>query len=103
MHAWRDGRLPAQPGPLIGRGWELDAIRQSLLQKDVRLLTLWGPAGIGKTRLALAVAADPQIRAAFKGDVVFVDMAPVREPTNALRAIAATRHIRSCSSSSNRL
>ena len=88
MHAWRDGRLPAQPGPLIGRGWELDSIRHSLLQKDVRLLTLWGPAGIGKTRLALAVAADPQIRAAFKGDVVFVDMAPVREPTNALRAIA---------------
>jgi predicted ATPase/DNA-binding CsgD family transcriptional regulator len=87
-HAWRDGRLPAQPGHLIGRAWELEAIRHSLLQADIRLLTLWGPAGIGKTRLALAVAADPQIRAAFKGDVVFVDLAPVRDPTNALRAIA---------------
>ena len=90
---WRDGRLPAQPGPLIGRDWELSATRHSLLQDQVRLLTLWGPAGIGKTRLALAIAADPQVRAAFKDDIVFVDLAPVREPRDVVHAIASAVNV----------
>jgi predicted ATPase/DNA-binding CsgD family transcriptional regulator len=88
IHAWRRGRLPGQPGRLIGRTWELDTIRHLLVHDEVRLLTLWGPAGIGKTRLALAAAADPQVRAAFHEGVVFVDLAPVREAAQVMPAIA---------------
>ncbi len=48
--------LPLQPGPLIGRESLLEEARALLLDGGVRLLTLTGPAGAGKTRLALAVA-----------------------------------------------
>ena len=84
----RPGRLPTPPGSLIGRNWELAAIRYSLLQDELRLMTLWGPAGIGKTRLALAAAVDPELEHAFKDGIVFVDLAPVREPANVMPVIA---------------
>src|SRR5206468_12106932 len=45
-------RLPAQATPLLGRGDELQTIRQWLVGEHVRLLTVTGPAGVGKTRLA---------------------------------------------------
>jgi hypothetical protein len=51
-------RLPAQPGPLVGRGDAAAEATRALLGGDVRLLTRTGPAGVGKTRLGLAVAAD---------------------------------------------
>jgi predicted ribonuclease YlaK len=47
--------LPAQPTLLIGRERDVATARQMLLREDVRLLTLTGPAGSGKTRLGLAV------------------------------------------------
>jgi predicted ATPase len=57
-------RLPAAPGPLIGRDVELADAQKLLLRNDVRLLTLLGAAGTGKTRLALELArrAAPRFR-----------------------------------------
>jgi predicted ATPase/DNA-binding CsgD family transcriptional regulator len=70
--------LVLQPTRLLGRDTERDAASHQLLSADVRLLTLTGPAGVGKTRLALEVAAALLTR--FTDGVWFVDLAPVRDP-----------------------
>jgi non-specific serine/threonine protein kinase len=63
--------------PLIGRDHEVAAIQQLLLQEEVGLLTLTGPGGIGKTRLAMQVAA--QLLDHFVDGVHFVSLAPIRD------------------------
>ena len=50
-------RLPVSATPLVGRARELVLLRQLLLDGDVRAVTITGPAGVGKTRLAIEVAA----------------------------------------------
>jgi predicted ATPase/DNA-binding CsgD family transcriptional regulator/DNA-binding XRE family transcriptional regulator len=75
----------AAPTPLVGRDQELDTIVQFLVAGDTRLLTLTGPAGVGKTRLALEAAARlaedaPQGSDRFPDGVMLVDLTPVRDP-----------------------
>ena len=82
----RRTNLTALPTPLLGRERELKVARGLLLGEEVRLLTLTGPGGSGKTRLALQVAAD--LLEAFEDGVYFVDLAPISEPGLVVSTIA---------------
>jgi predicted ATPase len=74
----RPSNLPLQRTAFIGRETEAIALRQLLDREDVRLVTLTGPGGIGKTRLALQVAENLSDR--FHGGIYFVVLSSIREP-----------------------
>jgi hypothetical protein len=70
--------LPVPPTPLVGRDREVGEVGRMLLADDVREVTLTGPGGVGKTRLALAAGAELQRR--FDDGVVFVELGSVTAP-----------------------
>ena len=80
--------LPSQPTVFVGRGAQLDEIKGLLSADAVRLLTLTGPGGTGKTRLALQSGAELSDR--FVDGTYFIDLAPIRDPNAVLAAIART-------------
>ncbi len=88
----RPNGLPAQPTPLIGREHELAAVKDLLHRGDVRLITLTGAPGIGKTRLALQIASD--LLDEFVDGAYFVDLAPIRDPALIVHAIARAVGVR---------
>jgi hypothetical protein len=75
----RLNNLPIQPTPLLGREREVAEIADLLRREDVRLLTLTGTGGTGKTRLALQSAAE--LIDEFEDGVFFVALAPVSDPS----------------------
>ncbi|HST19467.1 MAG TPA: BTAD domain-containing putative transcriptional regulator [Gaiellaceae bacterium] len=82
-------RLPTPPTRLVGRRLELVSV--TALVRDVRLVTLTGPGGAGKTRLALAAAAE--LGPELPGGAVFVDLAPITDASLVLQAVADTLEV----------
>ncbi|HEX2187131.1 MAG TPA: AAA family ATPase, partial [Chloroflexota bacterium] len=78
--------LPRQLTSFIGREAEIELARSRLLREDVHLLTLTGPGGTGKTRMALHLAR--LVADYFPDGVVFVALAPVQDPRLVASAIA---------------
>jgi predicted ATPase/class 3 adenylate cyclase len=88
----RSDSLPVQPTQLIGREQEVATIGQLLRREDVRLVTLTGPGGTGKTRLGIQVASE--LRDVFIEGVFFVSLAPINDPMLVMPTIAQALGIR---------
>src|SRR5438552_3534134 len=80
--------LPAQLTSLIGREREVAAVCALLRRPEVRLLTLMGTGGVGKTRLGLQIASD--LIEDFADGVCFVPLAPINDPDLVIASIAQT-------------
>lgn len=94
MRATRSGRglhnIPAEVTSFVGRRRELAEIKRLL--STTRLLTLTGPGGVGKTRLALRTAVD--LQRAFPDGVWLVELAPLQDPALVAQAVSGALEIR---------
>jgi DNA-binding SARP family transcriptional activator len=79
--------IPRQPTRFVGRDREVAELIERLLDDDCRSLTIVGPGGVGKTRLAIEVAS--RVAQHFTHGARFVDLAPIREAETALVTVAA--------------
>ncbi|MCA9947932.1 MAG: hypothetical protein KC449_30830, partial [Anaerolineales bacterium] len=84
--------FPYLPTPLVGRELERETLSQLLRHPGVRLLTLTGPGGIGKTRLALQAGLD--VAADFADGAAFVSLAPLSDPELVIPTIAHSLALR---------
>ena len=84
--------LPLQVTAFVGREQQIQAVRDALLHAETRLLTLTGPGGTGKTRLALQAAAE--LLDSFADGVFFVALAPVTDPELVSSVIAQALDVR---------
>ena len=84
--------LPPQRTPLVGRTQEIATVTARLRQPGVRLLTLTGPGGTGKTRLAVQAASE--LSESFDGGVAFVNLAPIADANLVPSAIASALGLR---------
>ncbi len=84
-------RLPAPLTPIVGREDEVALAVSLLRREEVRLLTLTGPGGVGKTRLAIKVAND--LGAEYPDGVAFVSLASLADPERTVDAVAAALQI----------
>jgi non-specific serine/threonine protein kinase len=87
-HSTHADPLPAQLTPFIGRELEIDDVAKLLARPDARLVTLTGPGGVGKTRLAIEIART--IADSYSDSIWFVDLSPIRDPEQVIPAIALT-------------
>jgi predicted ATPase/class 3 adenylate cyclase/DNA-binding CsgD family transcriptional regulator len=83
--------LPLQPTPFIGREKEVAAVAALMRREEVRLVTLTGTGGTGKTRLGLQVAAE--LSTWFADGVFFVSLAPLSDPALVISAVAQVLEI----------
>ena len=88
----RTNHLPAPMTSFIGREWEIATLSARLRTPDVRLVTLTGAGGIGKTRLALQIGS--ALHDAFPNGVWFVDLAPISDSTLVISTIAQALGVR---------
>jgi predicted ATPase len=91
----RPTNLPAPTTALIGREQQVEEAAKRLTRPDVRLLTLTGPGGIGKTRLALRVAAT--VSDEFAHGAFVVALAPIADPSLVLATAAQVLGLREVS------
>jgi predicted ATPase/DNA-binding XRE family transcriptional regulator len=87
-----ESTLPLPPTTLVGRERELEEVKTLLDQPEVRLLTLTGTGGVGKTRLAIQAARDAA--ALFPDGVVFVALAPLADPALVVPTVARSLDLR---------